>query len=438
MPLPPRPALLQQAASAVTLEIPRGRGIARGRGTARSRGTSTARLARKWAKVDTTPIKQKLRQPTIEDLSELSSPATTTTNPVVPLTYLSTRLIVPYFINFNGEIKRPEHLIAWWTRIFSFYVPDEKDHIVLRSLCRLFRDSLKPPPLWTMFFPHQIISTQELTLLGFLNMLNKAYNENPMKAPMLVFIGKGTFAPRIWNDVDFHYPIKIIGAGQNKTFLTGYNFRIGGKKEKEKTLVVLKDMTIMRSSGTGLYASNGLSFLCERMTFTQCRFHGVHVKNTKGRLINCVITQCGFSGIACYENALIELEGSQTKVDGNSKGLETFDTSSRIHLLFPLTKESVSTTNSSGRDKRWTVDMNWCCRVMNGQDIGQTIQTVNVFNGFTATRTLLPPPGPPPSAAVSVPVAVAVAAAPQFSQQHGWPRIPERKITADNITLDDL
>ena len=40
-------------------------------------------------------------------------------------------------------------------------------------------------------------------------------------------------------------------------------------------------------------------------------------KNTKGRLINCVITQCGGSGILCHGNALIELEGSQTKVDGN-------------------------------------------------------------------------------------------------------------------------
>ena len=35
-----------------------------------------------------------------------------------------THLIVPYFINSNGTIKRPEHLIAWWSRIFSFYVPE--------------------------------------------------------------------------------------------------------------------------------------------------------------------------------------------------------------------------------------------------------------------------------------------------------------------------
>ena len=80
-------------------------------------------------------------------------------------------------------------------------------------------------------------------------------------------------------------------------------------------------------------------------------------QNTKGRLINCVITQCGWSGICCRENALIELEGHQTKVDGNgtsgnssSYGLYSSDTSSTIHLLFPLTKKSVSTNNHGGGD----------------------------------------------------------------------------------------
>ena len=79
--------------------------------------------------------------------------------------------------------------------------------------------------------------------------------------------------------------------------------------------------------------------------------------NTKGRLINCVITQCGYSGILSGSNALIELEGDQTKVDGNVTsgdsdyyGLDTHDTSSIIHLLFPLTKESVSTNNHNGQN----------------------------------------------------------------------------------------
>ena len=31
----------------------------------------------------------------------------------------------------------------------------------------------------------------------------------------------------------------------------------------------------------------------------------------------CVITQCRESGIVCWDNALVGLEGEQTKVDGN-------------------------------------------------------------------------------------------------------------------------
>ena len=56
-------------------------------------------------------------------------------------------------------------------------------------------------------------------------------------------------------------------------------------------------MTISDSGGYGLFGYYGLSFLCERMTFTRCGDDGVHAYNTKGRLINCVITQCYNSGI---------------------------------------------------------------------------------------------------------------------------------------------
>jgi hypothetical protein len=145
--------------------------------------------------------------------------------------------------------------------------------------------------------------------------------------------------------------MKVIGAGRDKTTIRGASFKIQGKKEEGKE-VEMKDMTMKGSSGRGLSASNGLSFLCKDMTFTQCGGYGVVALYTKGRLINCVITQCHYSGILSGANALIELEGDQTKVDGNvtsgeGYGLQTYNTSS-IHLLFPLTKESVSTNNHGG------------------------------------------------------------------------------------------
>ena len=109
-----------------------------------------------------------------------------TTTMIVAATYLATHLIVPYFVTSTGEIKRPEHLIAWWSRIFSFFVPNEKDRIELRFLCRLFRDSLKPPPVWTSF-PHPNYTTLD----GLMNTLNSVYEEDPTKAPKIVFVMAG-------------------------------------------------------------------------------------------------------------------------------------------------------------------------------------------------------------------------------------------------------
>ena len=179
----------------------------------------------------------------------------------------------------------------------------------------------------------------------------KAYEEKIVK---LILLKEGTYD--LERVVIITCPISIYGAGQNNTILHGYGIQIKGTKE-EKKRVDMQGMTMKGSSGYGLYNDDGLSFLCTNMTFIQCGNSGVYAWNTKGRLINCVITQCRYSGIECGPNALIELEGDQTKVDGNVTGgyswcygLSTNDTSSIIHLLFPLTKESVSTNNHGGQN----------------------------------------------------------------------------------------
>ena len=190
----------------------------------------------------------------------------------------------------------------------------------------------------------------------------KAYEEKIVK---LVLIKEGIYD--LEKELLIECPISIRGAGQTNTIIQGKGIVIEGTKE-EKKRVDMRGMTMKGSSGYGLFADNGLSFLCKDMTFTQCGGFGVSARKTTGRLINCVITQCGWSGIFCRYNTLIELEGSQTKVDGNVTsgdsdyyGLFTYDTSSIIHLLFPLTKEFVSTNNHGagnygGRGTIETVD----------------------------------------------------------------------------------
>ena len=180
----------------------------------------------------------------------------------------------------------------------------------------------------------------------------KAYEEKIVK---LIFITEGTYDLKN-KGLIIKCPISIHGAGQNKTILQGGKGIKIQRPKKEKKRVNMQDFTMKESSGYGLYASHGHSFLCRRMTFTECGWSGVVAENTKGRLINCVITQCESSGICCSGNALIELEGDQTKVDGNGTsryagyGLNSYKTSSIIHLLFPLTKESVSINNCGERN----------------------------------------------------------------------------------------
>jgi hypothetical protein len=233
----------------------------------------------------------------------------------------------------------------------------------------MFKASLKPPPKgkWTEY-PH----LNHTSIDSLFNRCKELYDEDPTKAPTIFFIKEGEHEVEGYFEVSYdvedgdfqqdhqpyllvQYAMQIIGAGRDKTFLANGGFKIPEGTQEEGKRVNMQDMTISGASDSGLHNYNGLSFLCDRMTFTQCGCHGVWAYNTKGRLINCVITQCRWSGISCSEKALIELEGRQTKVDGNGTdgegwnyGLKTSNTSSIIHLLFPLTKESVSTNNGGG------------------------------------------------------------------------------------------
>jgi hypothetical protein len=286
------------------------------------------------------------------------------------LDYLGSKLIEECH---PGDGQEPLHLIRWWKRIFELLDPPHydptthTDRIHLRCLCNMFNAALKPPPKgrkgkWTEF-PHP----NHPTLQSLITRCHQLYDEDPRRAPTIIFIKEGDH--EVEDYLEIKYALQIIGAGRDKTFILNGGFHIQGKNEEGKN-VVLKDFTMKRSKVCGLANKNGLSFLCDSLTITQCGRSGVYAWNTKGRLINCVITQCKYSGMSSGNNALIELEGSQTKIHGNVTsghssfyGLHSYTTTAKIHLLFPLTKESVS-TNNGGRG-------NHGCR--------GTIQTVSSF-----------------------------------------------------------
>ena len=173
--------------------------------------------------------------------------------------------------------------------------------------------------------------------------------------------------------------VTISGAGRGITLVEGNGFfsssRIGQ--------TVLMDMTVQKTEtcgmwGNGLYAMS--NFHCLRMHFDQCGGEaGVclgGMGRIKGRLTNCQITQCEGSGVKIDGGgniSTIEIEGEETIIELNNSrgrtdnyiyyGLDAYKQQTSIHILSPLTKESISKDNHDGNnycgDVR-TVQSWWC------------------------------------------------------------------------------
>ena len=145
--------------------------------------------------------------------------------------------------------------------------------------------------------------------------------------------------------------VTISGAGRGITFVQGGGFGIEGEKGKKCTFM---DITVQKTKESGLYGWKGMSFDCLRMHFDQCGWNGVRAYYTKGRLTNCQITQSKYSGVYSSSNSTIDIEGEETMIEKNNTsgddvdyGLKAFSDSS-IHILSPLTKESISKNNQNG------------------------------------------------------------------------------------------
>ena len=88
-----------------------------------------------------------------------------------------------------------------------------------------------------------------------------------------------------------------------------------------------------------------------------CEGNGVVVRNTKrNSMINCEICNSGFSGLYVH-GAKMTISGPKTKIHSNGTkdrkydyGLDAFTWSSVIHVIFPLSKESISTNNNEDRN----------------------------------------------------------------------------------------
>jgi len=149
--------------------------------------------------------------------------------------------------------------------------------------------------------------------------------------------------------VDF--PITIIGESKDGCIIIG-GLQMKGKREND---VTVKHLTISQSKRQGVDGSGGMSFHLFHLNIEKSEGNGVVVSDTKrNTMSNCQVSHSKESGVLVYEG-LITMTGSGTSIHNNSTGgssseygLHTWDSSCSIHLVSPLTKESVSINNGGG------------------------------------------------------------------------------------------
>ncbi len=175
----------------------------------------------------------------------------------------------------------------------------------------------------------------------------------------------------------YDFPIEIIGAGEEKTIITGGGFKIGdkycqhngdsddGDNKRSRNEVILRDMTIHATNG--VWNDHGLPTKIVNVVVKGIDGNGVCASGhgeggSRGRIEceNVRVSGCKESGFFANQGGTIVLRGEKTLSTGNCTG--THDTvglchglhaahkSSSIRLVFPLTRETVSTGNGGGGD----------------------------------------------------------------------------------------
>jgi len=117
----------------------------------------------------------------------------------------------------------------------------------------------------------------------------------------------------------------------------------------------LQHLTLRQSKECGVRGES--SFTMEDVLVEQCGSYGVWAAGTGvvGRCTNVEVRDGAAGGVVAEDGASIILIGPKTKVHGNCTdvdsdeyGLTVYGTDATIQLVYPLTKETVSTSNGNG------------------------------------------------------------------------------------------
>ena len=282
------------------------------------------------------------------------------------------RLTVPYFMNKQGELKTPWHLVTYWRKIFSFVGPNSAQILFLRWMCRLFRDSLLNVPSFS-YYPNNI----DTNLRKCLTRLSSEYIHRRTKEPDVLFIGPGTHVVPLEsnsNRLTIGFPVVLCGESA-KTTTIRCGFRIRGSKLKSKAYVTFQGLTLSNSTHDGVFACNGLPTNLSECIVKKSAWNGVSATSAVITMNNTVIKNNKRSGLfvqtqygGCEGSAL--LRGAGTHIHHNCTGKLKKDSGRSagsheavtgcygievwshacVRLERPLVLTAVSTDHKNGRD----------------------------------------------------------------------------------------
>ena len=124
---------------------------------------------------------------------------------------------------------------------------------------------------------------------------------------------------------------------------------------KSNGSVVIEDLSIQGGKQKGLYAYNGMDLIVRRCKVEKCQKIGVFAYNAHISCDDVQVVGCGYSGVLASSGGTVKLSGETTRIEGNVTsgdrrcyGLTAWDSSSKIQIVTPLTKDTISFSNGGG------------------------------------------------------------------------------------------
>ena len=258
----------------------------------------------------------------------------------------------------HGKRQRLPSLKVLWIRIFSFINFNEHERLSVRTLCRLFHTVLPGPTCAGVYtiYPHP----NHPSLNSLMSRLNEMARVEGINVEHL-FLANGVHViedehngnyGREVNMVNINLPISIIGESREHCIVMG-GLLMNGKKEDD---VNVSNLTLRESRGGGVTGNNGASMHLDNVSVENSAGHGVAVYCTKrSTMKNCNVSHSKGSGLGVAYGGLTKIDGNGTTIHHNCTngergyyGLQTWDSSSSIHLASYLTIEMISKNNGGG------------------------------------------------------------------------------------------